>query len=318
MLSSLLTAVLPLLPAPTVSPVDVPRAASVLVFPIHRSTPGQLTLVSVTNSSATTPTLAFFHYINVVPGTSPLLPAECQIVCRTEYLTPGDTVTVPTSCHNPGGQEGYLLVSAKDPVSGVNWSHNALIGSELLFDIGAGTLATLLPLPFRALPPTGANTDLDFDGKIDFDGAEYEALPDTLLLDSFLAIADARLVLLNLAGDRDARVTADFRVWNDNEFPLSLQVHFRCWFQADLSSLSTLFTEAFLRGTPNDDEELDVDCDGVGDLETGWLSVVGLSATVGARTTTNPPLLGAIVPGGTRLEAGRLLWGSDGVSAGEF
>jgi hypothetical protein len=310
---------LALVPAPALA--DAPRPASVLVIPAHHSGPSAFTLVSVTNTNSTgISTRALFRYVNVVPNPqSALLPLECKTVYRTEHLTPADTITVLTQCHNAGpSANGYLVISAQSPTSGVAWSHNDLVGSATVIT-GGGGLYTVAAIPFEAVAAPGAPTDVDMDGKLDFDGIEYEKLPDDLHLDSFLGLAGSHLALANFAGDPEAVVSVLILVWNDNEHALSAQLTFRCWFDVPLPSLSNVFTESFLaQNTPNDPNEVDVDCNGLDDLESGWARIRGLSASTGLGTIVNPPLLGAVTGGDGAFECGRPLWGSRLLSAGEF
>ena len=62
-------------------------------------------------------------------------------------------------------------------------------------------------------------------------------------------------------------------VWNDNERALSATFRFRCWIDLPLATISPLFANAFLAALPNDPTELDINCDGIGDLETGWMTI---------------------------------------------
>jgi hypothetical protein len=300
---------------------DAPQPASVLVFPFHRSDANTLTLLRVTNTATSMAgsTNVLFRYVNAIPNpANPLQPLSCNTIYRTEMLTPADTLVVATTCHNIGGDtQGYVVVSAQDPQGGA-WSHNHLVGSTLVVDLAGGGAFALLPTPFQALGAPGSATDLDFNGRLDFNDLEYEALPDDLFGDSFLGPLDQRLVLFNLTGDRTALVTVQMLIWNDNEYPLSAQLNFRCWFQTPLNSVSTVFTESFLRtNTPQDPTEVDLNCDGQANIESGWLKIGGLTA-VGIQTVVNPPMLGALVGGQRGLMSGQSLWGSIATSDGRF
>jgi hypothetical protein len=249
---------------------------------------------------------------------------------RVEFLTPGDTLSVLTSCHNavtPGGQQGYVVVSAQDPSQfGVEWSFNHLIGSELVVNASGGIFG-LEMVALQSPQPDGAPTDVPdpftgvADGELAFDGNEYAALPDELYVDSFLALAGSRLTLLNLTGGPDVRNTVQLLAWNDNEFPLSATRTFACWFDEPLSVVSPLFTEEFLaNNTPDDPSELDLNCNGQGTLETAWIKLdsIGLHLPGGAplidaagNPVTDGALLGAITAGpGSLVDGGRLLWES--------
>jgi hypothetical protein len=299
---------------------------SVLVYPVHRSGSGYFTIVSVTNVDTTpaTPisrggaTGVHFQYVNSVPNPAdPFAPLGCAVFDRHEYLTPADTMSVLTSCHNattPGGQTGYLVVSAEDPNRfNVPWSHNRLVGSEIVMS-ASGYVYQLDAFPICAVGAAGQPTDADQDGRLDFDDIEYGSLPDVLIIDSFVALGGSQLALLNLTGDFADRNTVFFAVWNDNEFPLSTTLTFSCWFDEPLTNVSPLFSDTFLRALgANDPRELDVTCDGVGDLETGWAIVesIGVELPGGLPLTGDGALLGSITAGPhTLLGNGELLWES--------
>jgi len=242
------------------------------------------------------------------------------VLYRAEVLTPADTVTVATNCHaGSSAKEGYVVVTAKNPQTGTSWSFNHLVGSEMVIDFASGHAYSILPVPLRAIGPEGSSTEADFDGRLDFNAAEYEQLPDSLNLDSYIGVADPHLALLNMSGDRNALVHVNIAAWNDNEFPLSAQVTFRCWFNQPLSKISTSFTESFLRNnTPNDPSEVDIDCNNMDAFETGWARIDASVATGSFGNKVNPPLLGAMCGGAGSYEGGRLLWGSNALSNGEF
>jgi hypothetical protein len=165
-----------------------------------------------------------------------------------------------------------------------------------------GFTYTIAALAFRSPAPDGAPTDVDGDQERDFNGIEYEALPDRLYIDSFLPEADPFLVLLNLTGDAMDHNTVLFSVWNDYEVPLSASLVFRCWFEVSLTRISPLFTSQFLAGVLNDPDELDFYyCDGVQDFEMGWVSIqsLGVRTPGGAFVAADGAMLGAITSGVT-------------------
>ncbi len=294
---------------------DGRQAGSVLVYPIHRSTlfsvaPLQLqppqqffTVISVTNSNISPVnggTNVMFEYVNTIPNpANPNLPLGCFIVDRVEMLTPADTLSVLTNCHNAaGGQEGYLVVSAQNPsVFKQAWSFNHLMGSELVVT-SLGATYSINAIPFSSPLPQGQATDLDADGMLDFDDQEYEAIPDRLYIQSFVALAGSSLTLINMTGNANATAIVKFDVFNDNEFPLSATLSFRCWVEERLDELSLVFNHFFLgNNTPNDPSELDLNCDNDDDLETGWAIIDGIVATDGQGSEVDPALLGALTAG---------------------
>jgi hypothetical protein len=302
---------------------DGRKPGSVLIYTVHRSGPTFFTIISVTNTNTykaspnslggTTDVHYEYANTNKVAG-MPFMPDGCNIVDRIETLTPADTLSVLTACHNaftPGGQEGYLVVSALDPVKGEPWSHNYLVGSEFVVS-ASGVVYSMEAIPF--ISDTGANdTDFDGDGVKDFDGIEYEAAPAWVIIDSFVAIAGSQLALLNLTGSDRDKNKIKFIAYNDNEFLLSDTREFACWFDQPLVTVSAIFRENFLKGTPHDPKELDISCTGVGRLETGWAMIDSIAVKTPGGTTidTDGVILGSITAGDyTNFDGGRLLWES--------
>ena len=124
------------------------------------------------------------------------------------------------------------------------------------------------------------------------------------------ALANSQLALINFTGGPFIENTLFFEVYNDNELPLSATLRFRCWFDQPLSQVSPLFTEANLANFPNDLEELDLNCDGVGELETGWFTVrsTGTWFSGGQQQSPDGAILGSITAGDQSLRGGRLLF----------
>lgn len=307
---------------------DGRKPGSALVYPVQRSgalktatsfvSPPYFTVVSVTNTNLVPKSGAtniHIEYVNAAQSTDPFKPLHCSVVDRIEHLTPADTRSFLTACQNPGAfNEGYLVITALDPKGFlVPWSHDYLIGSELIVN-GMGIIYELNAIPFDSPQPTGSPTDVDNDGQLDFDGFEYEAIPDELYIDVFEPLMSPALSLINLTGGTAFDASVSFSVWNDNEFPLSSTLTFRCWFDTRLTDISLVFSESFLaNNTPDDPSEIDTDCDGVGDIESGWARIRGLVASSTAESIQNPALLGAVTAPKMpmfQMGGGRLLWES--------
>ena len=303
------------------------KPGSVLVYPVQRSGPLFVTIVSVTNINTLpmTPvslggaTTVHFEYANTVPNPAdPQIPLNCVIFDRYEFLTPADTLSVLTTCHNAttaGGQEGFLVVSAQNPsLFDVPWAWDFLIGSELVINASGG-MYSVNAIPFKAFVAPTAPTDLNGNGALDFDGLEYEGVPDLLYVDTFLALAGSQLALLNLTGGPMAVNTVYMDVWNDNEYPLSTTKLMGCWFDQPLTAVSPLFEESFLQNsTPHDPTELDLNCSGVGGVETGWARIQSLGVFLPGGQMVDPDgaLLGCITAGVTTvIDGGHLLWESE-------
>lgn len=245
--------------------------------------------------------------------TSSIANITCSVTDRIEYLTPADTLSVLTRCHNPvANAPGYVVVSAQNPnLFDMDWSHNFLVGSALVMN-DQGGIYSVNAIPFESPLASGLPTDQDFDAQLDFDGIEYEGVPDTLYVDSFLAVPGSSLTLLNLTGGLNFTASVAFDIWNDNEAALSSTASLKCWRSQELSDWSLVFDGVFLRdNTPHDPQEFDVDCDLVGDIETGWVRINGLVASSPADAVADPAILGAISAGPTALlDGGHLLWES--------
>ncbi len=333
---------------------DGRKPGSVLVYPIHRSGSGDpgleggegfaatfFTAICVTNTNLIPSifqnpggtTGVHFEYVNVTPDPDPLktlVPLFCQVQNQHELLTPADTKCVLTSCHNPAPfnsfREGYVVVSAEDPTFpiGTKWAFDYLIGSEV-FVSSIGGMYILNAVPFKAgnggggeggSLAEGDHTDLDNDGQLDFDGIEYEPMPAELYLDSFIAISGSSLTLSNFTGGFDFIANISIDIWNDSEQAMSQTLGFKCWFEERLTDLSLFFTQPFLLSNmPNDPTELDITCDSVADLETGWARIVAFNASSSVETIPGAAMLGALTagPGGpkTAINGGHLLWESD-------
>lgn len=310
-------------------PVGTRRPGSALIYPIHRSGPTWFTILSVVNTN-TLPvslpgavdggtTAVHFEYVNTTPNPAdPLCPSSCVVFNRHELLTPADVHSVLTRCSNafaPGGQQGYLVVSAEDPSlsPGAHWAFNHLIGSELVLN-SSGVCYEVNAVSICSPLVQGAQTDLDGNGDLDFNDIEYASLPDKMLIDSFVALAGSHLTLLSLVGRFEDLNTIRFDVFNDNEMALSAQITFCCWFDQPLATVHPLFAESFLQTVPNDPAELALLCDGSVTLETGWAVIESLrvQSRAGATITNDGPLLGMISAGPTTaISGGHLLWGSE-------
>jgi len=296
---------------------------SVLIYPIQRTASFQaggpiFSLIAVTNVNLlpVTPqnglggsTNIHYEYVNTLrTELDTKLPYDCVVVDRIELLTPADTRSVITNCHNATiGAEGYLVISAQDPNQfNVPWSHNYLIGSELVVN-GNGLTYYVNAIPFESPLADGSPTDIDADGQLDFDGMEYEGVPEHLYLDTFTGMFNASIALINLSGGFQFTADVKFDVWNDNEFALSATTAFKCWMEEELGNISVVFLDSFLRNnTPHDPSELDLTCTG-GTIEVGWARIRGLTARSTVESYPNPALLGAYAKAQFRI-GGRRMW----------
>ena len=311
---------------------------SLLLYPVHTSGMYSFTIINVTNTClmpATPQSLGGstnikFEYVNVQRNEDDrFCPTSCQIFDKVEVLTPADTLSVLTGCHNADGflpsyndgdslpdhfgAEGYLAIHAQNPYSyGQAWSHNHLIGSELVLT-ASGISYSLKAISFASPQPHKTPIGAPGDSQRYLNGAAYGGVADEMYIDSFLGIADSYLTCVNLTGTAQDTNTLHFTIYNDNERPMSITRPFKCWFNQKLSRISNLFSYAYLSYTDNDPRELDVTCDRNGDLETGWAKIdsIGVRTPGGYLVAPDGAFVGAVSAGyESNISGGRLLWES--------
>ena len=287
---------------------DGRKPGSVLVFPWLRH---GISIISVSNThfEAAIPGQSFggstnvhFEYVHVVEGTNPFKPASCRRTNIVEFLTPADTMSVLSLCHSSNGpaeKGGYLVVSAQDPsFFGRAWSHNYLVGVAIVAD-AIGAVQVVNAVPFESPVDNGAATDLNMNQRLDFNGVEYEAVPDQLYADNVIPCGPpSRLSLLNLTGGPTECNTIMLSIWNDNEVPLSATQTFSCWFDQPLEVVAPVFQFHSLNRLPSDPEEMDWDCDGREDINTAWFCIDSLdvSTSGGIPYARDGAMLGTISP----------------------
>ncbi len=273
------------------------RGASLLVFPEYDNRPGQVTVVTVTNTSNEQGVRAEFTYRSGL---------TCAPFTRLEELTPNDTFSAVTGAHYPTTGQGYLTVAARCPESTERVVFNHLVGNELVLDGFEGAFYSLNALDFRGIGldadgvPGGTSgcgfplTDLDGDGLLDLDGMEYDPAPDQILIPRFLGQSPERtshLVLLDFTG-RHFTTRVDLLVYNDNEEVFSAQHTFQCWDRLPLSAISSVFNQDYLANATAQDP-LEV----LGDpsMESGWIRLDGGLAQSGNGTQVEDPAFYAVL-----------------------
>lgn len=272
---------------------------SLLIYPVFDNTRGALTLMTVTNTSATTGIFAHFVYINA---------ANCQETDRSHYLSPLDTKTVNTRNDNPNVSKGYLFVFAKQAISPTVEGPNAvkfdhLIGQEWVFD-PTFDLFSLNPFTFRAgdgVVAELANTDVNpVNGKRDLNGHEYNYVPNVLEFPRYFAqfpgILQSELVLINLTGGGQFIAQADILLYDNNENQFSSAISWFCWTRVPLSTtgnptgISAFFDEAFLINTSNN-----VEAAQAFGVVSGWFTVDGSTANSTQTQLNDPAVLGVLL-----------------------
>ena len=108
------------------------NAGSLLLYPEFDNRTGEVSVITVTNVSATDSVEVEFMYIGRDDSD---YHSQCEEFNRAEDLTPNDTFTVITNYHNPQQEQGYAYVFAREGV-GNPVVHNGLIGQVLTIDGG--------------------------------------------------------------------------------------------------------------------------------------------------------------------------------------
>jgi hypothetical protein len=222
--------------------------ASFLVFPLFDWTAGKDTLVTITNTNGDfTPCaaggrrgdiLAHFVYIDGTNG---------REANRSELLAPNDTLTVLVSAQLVGFRKGYLLVAARDPVTGREVDFDHLVGDALVVDATNAALWDYPAIGFQCLASASsaaafdgcgrAFADLDGDGRLAMDGVEFEAFPATLVAPLLLQErppVSSRLVVISPL----ASVRIDLRVTNNVGTPVAVAQNFAFQLDGTLGSLA--------------------------------------------------------------------------------
>ncbi len=303
-------------PCPDCESLNRQTPGSLLIFPEFDNRPGRTTLITVTNTNCENDPEIInpgidveFVYIGKFGRNGEDL--ECVEFNRTRHLTPCDTFTTLTNYDNPTQARGYLYVFAKDPQTHRPVVFNHLIGQELLLG-GTGYLDDALnAVVFRGigsksgLVSRAAETDLDDDGIRDLDGHEYDRAPAQILIPRFLGVdaprlnpglgntaaIRSRLILLGLSGGTEFTTLIDFLVYNDNEEVLSTQYIFRCWDTPDLTDISNVFLNQFLKNQTNDDPNEIAHAN----RESGWMRINGRIAVSTTNFVINDPAVYAVL-----------------------
>jgi hypothetical protein len=267
----------------------VTAPGSLLVFPRWDNTPGTLTLLTVTNTNQDLASGSVDVEFVYIDGSS------CQEFNRTRTLTPADELTVATFADDPNVSKGYVYVFAKNHVTGKAIKFDWLIGTSVTFTAASGAAYELPPFVFKAASSLaeGAITDLNSNGLRDFNGSEYELLPDRLEFPSFIGVNsffNDQIILIDLTGGAQFTTVVDFLVYNDNEDQFSAQYAFNCWVEVNLGLVSPVFTDSFLQTTNHSASEIA----GVTNAPVfGWFQANGNSAWSTGAQFPDPAILAA-------------------------
>ena len=256
--------------------------ASVLVFPWFESADARDTILSVTNTNLDRNPCAgsefrvgdvLVRYIYFDGDRS-----EIPEFSRFELLTPGDTLSVLTSRHDPSHERGFVIVMAIDPD---DWflpiSYDHLVGSARIVDRVRDGVWEYTPYAFQAIPETAdecapAIADVDGDGAVDFDGIEYEKFPNRLVLDSFFEESGraTNQIAFMTTGDTALSAEVDLLFWNNRGQKFSRSFRFTRSWSGRLSDISVIAEH--LAG---DTQEFEA-------KQLGWIEIRGTRLVDGA------------------------------------
>jgi hypothetical protein len=269
--------------------------ASFLLFPEYDTRPGQLSFLTITNVNGSTETGAIKVHFNYVDSLT------CLQSDFLFSLTPRDTVTFLASAHVPAGRQGYAWGVARHATTNQMIRFDHLIGALLRIDGTAAADWSVQTFGFVGKTAPGAATDLDFDGRPDLDGLEYEKAPNQFFVPRFLGQTSepaprgstlSDLILLQPLASPGVTTTTAFLIYNDNEEVYSAQYSFTCWKRVRLGAISGTFLESFLDQSNDNANEVI----GMPSIESGWFQVRGQSAVGSSgQSTPNPPVLGVMV-----------------------
>jgi hypothetical protein len=275
---------------------------SLLVYPYFDNTRGDLTLITLVNTSndQVNGTINVeFVYVNET---------TCLEFNRTRTLTPGDELSVITKYDDPNMTRGYVYVFAKSKTTGVPIAFDHLIGTEIILTTSdSDPDFSNAPVVFQAGAglTDGSPTDINNNGLRDLDGIEYTKAPDQLLFPRFFGQGGpgnwhSQAVFINLTGGAQFQAIINLLIYNDNEEVFSAQFQFQCWVLVDLLDISSVFSNSFLLSTNHDPTE--VYNGGHAFNEVGWFSVDGDVSFSTAAQFDDPAVLGLLIERGSTAE----------------
>ncbi len=268
---------------------------SLLVFPEYDNRPGQISLMTITNTNGDIVSGAVrvhFVYINA---------SNCLETDLLFNLTARDTVSFLSTVHTAANQRGYAYGWAVDKLTGKSIDFDHLIGSLLRVDGISIFDWSVQALAFQGRTGPGVDTDLDHDGRPDLDGLEYDKAPNKVYVPRFFGqypepaprsgpLSD--LILFRPLGPSNSTTTTAFLIWNDNEEVYSASYAFTCWTRQRLLGIAGSFGQTFLSFTNHAPNEII----GMNTTEAGWFEVRGQVATTSSgQTTSNPPIFAVLV-----------------------
>lgn len=280
------------------------RGGSLFVFPLIQKTPGNMTLLTVSNldESGGTATAIDAHFV-FRNGTNCL-----ETLNFSKPLTPLDTITVNINANGaiPNGFHGFAYVYAEGVAgSQVPLKYDNLAAVQYVFDGVTASAYELDAYGFKAgSMAVGTTTDLDGDGIRDLNGTEYEAVPNVHIYPRVFGQTEpgeengfgiqSELTVLSLVGSA-FEFTLDILVINDKESAFSAEKIFTCHKTFPLNTISGALNNSFLANSDDADDEFVQWPRNALKVETAMLRLTGSSASSTAGSQANPALLSVLV-----------------------
>ncbi len=253
----------------------------------HDQKPGSLLVYNTYSSSAATPVFENTR-INIT-NASPSLPvtahlffvdgSNCSVADVFVCLTQNQTASFLASDFDPG-VAGYLVAVAVDG-AGCPVVHNFLIGDELI-KLASGHQANLSAESFAARTVPVCDS-VSSQVNLDFNGIQYDQMPQTLALSSIVSRADGNDTLFilnrvsgNLGIGADAIGSVFGILYDDAENAVSFTLLASCQFRSTLSSNFPRTAPRFTDFIPSG--------------RTGWMKIFSFSGAplLGAAINNNP------------------------------
>jgi len=283
---------------------DGRNPGSLLIFPEFDNRTANVTMFTVTNTNRdfthnpqtnlpNGTVKVHFIYVGRFDAAGNSLPCD---EANTEItLSPADTFTFLTRSHNPNQSQGFMFCYAEHPTTGEPIRFDYLIGNALFLNGATAIDYSTNPVALEGAVAPGSNTDVDGDGNRDLNGAEYEPMPDEILIPRFLAtsgVLRSELVMLGLSGGALFDTVFDFKIYNDNEEQFSAQRTIRCWERTPLDTISSMFSQSFLAGVASNNllEPL-----GATGRESGWIHLDSALASAAIEQILDPAIYAVLV-----------------------
>jgi len=185
---------------------------------------------------------------------------------------------------------GYLIVWVVDQFDRpIKW--DGLVGTAVLRNTAASADAyNAIPIQAAKGLEPGALTDVDGDGKLDFDQSEYRAvtgaITGTIRYDSDtapLVVTTLTLLTLDVRSNRpNAPTFVDIDFYNQFEVPTSTYAEFICWGEFKLSDIDQNLSQALQgsrKGLLQSGPAEKVDIFGIDDPQEGYVTLIGIVET---------------------------------------